>query len=343
MMHKKQPHNAVLNRYQGFSLIELMVAMLVGLIILNGVVQVVISSKRAYLDNQAISQIQENARFAVETLSREIRVAGYVGCMPVEDGVMDTTSLTTVLPGLLLDGAGNFAALQTFNDVNAANTGLPAQIQGSVAEGTDVLIVRHTDTSREWIVGDDLANLGGSLTISGEPTPRAGQPMALVSQDCAMANLFAAGEVTGASGAFSVTIANPAGSLGLNNFKKGSRVSPVVATAYYIGTSSVLDGMPALMREVIVMNGGAISSRAEELAIGVEGMDIELGTVGAAGVVFNAANPIGTNPVAVRMSLTLRSHERVNPQVEPDDQGNGGDDGFIRQVASATVRVRNQG
>ncbi|BCD99525.1 PilW family protein [Marinagarivorans cellulosilyticus] len=324
----------------GFSLIELMIAMLIGLIILNGVIQVVISGKRTYLDNQAISQIQENARYAIETLSREIRVAGYIGCMTTANGELDSAGVATAQPGFLVDGSNEFSALQAFNNVNAGNTGLPDQIRGSVREGTDVFIVRHTDTSSEWVLNNNLASLGGSIQVGAGVEPKAGQPMALVSHDCATASLFTAGAVADVDGGYSVTATNANGSFGVSEFQKGSRLTPLVVYAYYIGISSVVEDMPALMREVIIMDGTTVSSRSEELAVGVEDMQITLGNDAA---VFS--EPVGNevSPIAVRLELTLRSHSRVNGVAEGDGEGNGADDGYIRKVATATVRVRNQG
>ena len=46
----------------GFSLVELMVAILIGLIILAGVIQVVTTSKSTFFGQEEMSFIQENAR-----------------------------------------------------------------------------------------------------------------------------------------------------------------------------------------------------------------------------------------------------------------------------------------
>lgn len=68
-------------RYQyGLTLVELMISMLLGLLILGGVLGVFISSTTTFTTTRAIDHIQENARFAIEYFSRDIREAGLVPC-----------------------------------------------------------------------------------------------------------------------------------------------------------------------------------------------------------------------------------------------------------------------
>ncbi len=68
------------NRYRGFSLVELMIAMVLGLVIVGGVVSVMLANKRSYNTNAGLSQIQESTRTAYEMLARDIRQTGGTGC-----------------------------------------------------------------------------------------------------------------------------------------------------------------------------------------------------------------------------------------------------------------------
>lgn len=82
-----------LNRQTGLSLIELMVAMLISLLLLGGVVQVFLSSKKLYSTNTALARVQENGRFATDFLTFDIRQAGYKGeCINAPVNHLDTTS-----------------------------------------------------------------------------------------------------------------------------------------------------------------------------------------------------------------------------------------------------------
>jgi type IV pilus assembly protein PilW len=65
----------------GMTLIEIMIALLIGAFLLGGVLQIFISSKQTYRMQENLSRLQENGRFAMEFLSRDIRMAGYWDCM----------------------------------------------------------------------------------------------------------------------------------------------------------------------------------------------------------------------------------------------------------------------
>jgi len=69
----------------GLTLIEIMVALLIGAFLLAGVIQIFIANKQTYRVQENLSRIQENGRFAVDYLSRYIRMAGYVTKTPLND------------------------------------------------------------------------------------------------------------------------------------------------------------------------------------------------------------------------------------------------------------------
>lgn len=65
---------------RGFTLVELMVAMVIALIITIGVVQIFTSNRATYQLDEGLARAQENGRFAIEFLAQDIRHAGYLGC-----------------------------------------------------------------------------------------------------------------------------------------------------------------------------------------------------------------------------------------------------------------------
>lgn len=65
---------------QGLSLVELMVALLLGVILTSGVISVFITSKTSYNMNSGLGQVQEEGRFALQILQPIMVMAGNTGC-----------------------------------------------------------------------------------------------------------------------------------------------------------------------------------------------------------------------------------------------------------------------
>ena len=82
MSHGRQRQRAPwpIRSSTGFTLIELMVAMLLGLIVVGGVVSVFLANQRSYRTNQALGDVQDSSRIAFEMMARDIRNAGLTGC-----------------------------------------------------------------------------------------------------------------------------------------------------------------------------------------------------------------------------------------------------------------------
>jgi type IV pilus assembly protein PilW len=79
-----QPRKISTGRYRigaaGFTLIELMIAMLLGLVVIGAVGSVFLAGQQTYRSNEALSDVQESSRIAFEMLTRDIRNAGENGC-----------------------------------------------------------------------------------------------------------------------------------------------------------------------------------------------------------------------------------------------------------------------
>jgi len=68
---------AARRRQSGLSLIELMIALVLGLIVVSAVFNTYLGSTRSSRFSQGLQQIQENGRYGITTLQRGIRLAGY--------------------------------------------------------------------------------------------------------------------------------------------------------------------------------------------------------------------------------------------------------------------------
>jgi type IV pilus assembly protein PilW len=116
MMNKnKQPASAA----RGFSLVELMIALLIGLIIAIGVVQIFSATRATYQLDESLARAQENGRFALEFLSQDVRHAGYAGCKrDTSVTIFNNLALpvTAGLPLVGISGAEYSAQLTGYGD-----------------------------------------------------------------------------------------------------------------------------------------------------------------------------------------------------------------------------------
>lgn len=68
-------------RNRGFGLIELLIALALGLIVVLGVVQIFIAAKNTYVSQNSAAAMQEDARFVLSKMIQEIRMVGMFGCL----------------------------------------------------------------------------------------------------------------------------------------------------------------------------------------------------------------------------------------------------------------------
>ncbi|TAK78792.1 MAG: hypothetical protein EPO11_00915 [Gammaproteobacteria bacterium] len=65
---------------KGETLIELMVAVVIGLLLISSLVEIYLSSQRGYRLQDALNHLQDNAKLATNFLKSDIQQAGYIGC-----------------------------------------------------------------------------------------------------------------------------------------------------------------------------------------------------------------------------------------------------------------------
>lgn len=119
------------HRQLGLGLIEIMVALAISAVLLTGIIQIFLSSKLSYRVAEASARVQESGRFAVNLMTEDLRMAGYMGDYRSDPG--------TPLAGH--DGSDM-----------GWSPDLPAQLAGQVRPGTDVVItIAHVQMSAYYI------------------------------------------------------------------------------------------------------------------------------------------------------------------------------------------------
>ncbi|HOV97338.1 MAG TPA: prepilin-type N-terminal cleavage/methylation domain-containing protein [Thermomonas sp.] len=103
MSHKSQP---LQRRSQGFTLVELMIAMVLGLLVLGAALAVFQSNQRTFSSNEGQNRVQENARIAYEMMGRDIRSVGSSACSSEAMVLGSDSNSTAFRAPLNNDGTG---------------------------------------------------------------------------------------------------------------------------------------------------------------------------------------------------------------------------------------------
>ncbi len=194
-----KPSSFCLRRQRGLTLVELMVALLLGLLVLTGVVQMFIANKETYRAQDGLARVQEAGRFAVYLLSSDLAGGGNLGCTGREH-----TDIRIVAEGvpdeLKLDSEGKITTLGGIDNASASET-IRTGVTIKPVPGTDVINVRGVSTNAgvRYVSGlmssnsDDIGLGGGNLDVSVADLLYVGT--------CTKANVFRASNAVGPSSA----------------------------------------------------------------------------------------------------------------------------------------------
>ncbi len=332
---------------KGFSLVEIMVSLVAGLILSAGVIQIYASNKQTYRVAEANARVQENARFAIDVLSRDLRMAGYQGCAGSARILVNTLNDTS---SFLYDFG---TAVQGF-EATSDSAWTPA-VDNSITNplgGRDIVVVRGVFDGSKAITGQP--NNAGDCNNSSSYTAdlKVDDTSGLASGD-----IVIAGNCTRAS-IFQITNVNTNNNVVHNT---GNSVSPGNSTkdlqACYAGNGELTristvsfyvrnnaSGIPSLYRK----DG---SSAAEELVEGVEDMQVLYGVdTDGDGLAnqFVRANDVTNwdSVVSIRASLLLRSLEDSITTTPQTYVFNGSTvtpaDSRLRRVFTTTISIRNR-
>jgi len=100
---------------RGFTLIELMVSIAIGMVVLASVATTFTSQTRAYSAQEQINQMEQNLRGALDIMTREIKMAGYRPNGGTVTGVVSYASSSLTIQADI-DGNGTLLASGTGSD-----------------------------------------------------------------------------------------------------------------------------------------------------------------------------------------------------------------------------------
>ena len=362
---------------RGFSLIEMMVAVTIGLLLLAGLGTVYLGSRQTFRQQEALARMQEGARYAFEAMTLDLRQAGYIGCAPRNQ--IYSTLVVSTPP----DWFNDLATRPLFGYESGA--GLPAVVTGELAN-TDALMVLRADDSGNYRVQNHNGP-SAQFQLFNTHDLTQGEVLTVVPTNCGQAITFQMTNVNNNNTVSTVVhntgnavtpgnstgcLGNPSspsctgGPGGFPSLPTDSKIMRMIGRIYYLENNG--NNQPALFREILTSSGG---SAAEELIEGVEDMQITYGvdtsspatcsqTDGVVDAYVDADAVIATAPCAtleddwskvlsVRITLLMRSVENsvVNqPQAVLFNgatvNSGAGADRRLRKVFTTTIAVRNR-
>jgi type IV pilus assembly protein PilW len=355
-------------RQQGFSMVELMVAITLGLLLTGAVISVFVGSRTAYQATAGVGDMSESGRFALNLIGESVRGAGNLAC----NSAMSATSQTAggVNPTFINNFGQGIEGFEANNTgptlaialpvnpvVGAANSWTPnlapammAAIPGpfgpplaSPVQGSDVLVVRSS-VPRVAPVYTTADVAPGAIALSVTPESVALVPNQYAAiADCTKSVIFQVAAPV-APGGTALTL--NAGLPGVG-FSAGAVVAPLTSTIYYIGVGSNGDASLWRLEQV---NGPGFGA-PEELVPDVENMQVLYGidTAGTqTAAAYVTADQVGANNVvSIQVALLVASPPSNKPPAAPAPYTVAGTqvtapwDFRRRQVFYATINLRD--
>lgn len=268
----------------GFTLIELMVAMLLGLIVIGGVTSVFLANQQVYRTNAALSDVQDNSRMAFEMLAQNIREAGLLGCS--NNGQVANVLVNGPSAGGTDWWADWNNALHGYGAGTAANPALTTGTgDGQQVAGTDSLMLLNGADAALSIASHNQVSSTFTLNETSNDLA-AGKVMIVCDPDHAV--IFRASSYNGTSGTIGFAQL-PSGGTSPVNCSTGlgyPSVCTPVGTAYTFGANAPIvteaagvwyigntpGGGRSLYRADVATDTGAITR--QEMVRGVAAMNI---------------------------------------------------------------------
>jgi type IV pilus assembly protein PilW len=316
-MQRKFDRRAMSGRQQGLTLVELMIALVLGSMLMIGAVQLFSGMRSAYQLNEGLSRVQESGRFAVDILSQDLRMAGYMGCTSnsrdLDIGVSSDVA-TSDIDAFYLNftrGVEGFEAAGTGPDQQTVNiTTLHPEAAGAGNWTPSLPDGFLQGDSRQPIAGSDvliLRYMQGDGVRFVSPYTKGNQYHVTDNQDFQQGDLLFAADCQGGGYLFRRNN-NPGGGgggggkggggddgggIGKDNIQPGGGTATEYRTfgpdaemarprmvAYFIGVNTAADADPADRRPTLyrrTFNQSGDAVLTDELVSGIETMQVLYG------------------------------------------------------------------
>ena len=330
----------------GFTLIELMISLVIGLLLSAAIVKIYADTSQIYRFQGAVSEVQENGRFASAFLRRTARLAGNFGCdasKPISSSTLSDAEATRL----------------EFYSMASPLPQLAQPIGGVDGGGTnsDELILRGSIGGGVRLV----ANPGGpadDLTVESNSGITVVADTFGVISDCDRTEIFKINNVGNAAAGDTIDFD---GTLGATyTTEKGARVQEIESIRYCIGEATAWTAANDLQALLLLRNpraGQTCARDGDELVEGIQNLQVRYGidtnNDGFANRYITAPDPWTTADLAnvrtLRVELVVRSLANgiTRAPVPYTLEGNvitpAADDLHLYKVMTSTITLRNKG
>jgi type IV pilus assembly protein PilW len=320
----------VIRKQLGFSMVELMVAMVIQFILLAGMVYVYSNSRVMFTVNEQLSRVQENGRYLTDVLLHDIRMAGYSGCRSIDE----------VVPNIIANRPPIFASLTDGITVFENGAGWDNPTALTRVAGSDVITLQSAQGSGVSLRANMITDTA-TIRMIWNPDRLAANDLILIS-DCSHADLFRALAIKHGTIIVHNNIANTGNQLS-KAYAKDAQLMPFDAHTYFIATGA--NAEPGLYQYSFN------SDTATLLAEGVENMQLLLAedTSGdqEPDVYVNATAVMDWEAViGVRVGLLMRSDNNVAAEARAftfnGADANTGNDTRVRKAFWSYAAMRNR-
>ncbi|MBW0149432.1 PilW family protein [Marinobacter arenosus] len=343
-------------KQQGLSLIEIMIALTLGLILTAGLVQIFVSNQKSFSLTAASARVLESGRMSAELLARAVRNADYWGC---------SGGLGNAVNNLDPNGPGYNTATLGFGEGLEGtdnHSGTPGTGEPPALAGTDSFIVRGVGGAADIKIDQVMVQPSAVLHVNDSTSLDDGDIVFIT--DCQGGDIFQATNVNANGNVVHNTGSNSPGNYNPGNCTNGngtgnahclSQVYDAGAAIYipyfeqyYVGQGA--SGEPALFLRTGLMSGTNAGQTSDiELIEGIENMQVLYGDDsdgdGTADLWGKATDVTMADVVAMRVSLLSRSEANNVAPDQPNISLGGstyGGDGRLRRVYTFTAAIRNR-
>ena len=229
-----------IGKQNGFSMIELMVSIAIGLILLIGLVQIVVMNQSKYAATTSQGETQ-NAELALQNIfGPALRGAGFFGCSSNTTAKFVASANSMMNSSAYLQGydGGASATISTLNYANDTSLSdwspsLFAGLSGQAEKNSDVLIVVGSRAgAAPAMLTADAASGSSSLSVQNASQLVSNGYIGI--SNCQQSSIVQSASATLASGSVTISLSS-----NINQaYAQGAQIVPVAATAFFIGKAS---------------------------------------------------------------------------------------------------------